>query len=389
MQQLVPYVISLNQLAGPRNPCSLVSMDRSRFKGTRCLASNWMELGKPRGFGRSSGGWVAHGRPKRVFVRPLAANAGTASSGLEPESWGAAKACPEPLSEARLRSLYSFLREVAEYRSARGIRRRLASSGDCGGRQTLRRPRGDGHGRVRRQDHALGASGNSCDRLRRISCRRQGAVTRRGGFQTRPYIGCPVPAAQTPRSRPPDMAQALAEHAVKRNGTMARHQPVPAPVFLPAPAPPRRDRAQINGTILGRQRHHDRHTATSPHRKRNRPLRDHFTLTRARTKKLVLPQRQVGASQPTGRRRPGPLLRGRSRAPKRRGPRADCLPQRRRRDLGRPSPHRRPRRRRTHPDPPRPAQLSENRPADHPLPRTLRSTRQAQPSGASPRHPPG
>ncbi len=60
-----------------------------------------------------------------------------------------------------------------------------------------------------------------------------------------------------------DMAQALAEHAVKRKVMMAHHQPVPAPVFLCTPSQAHRDRAQINGTILGRHRHHDRHTATS------------------------------------------------------------------------------------------------------------------------------
>ena len=44
---------------------------------------------------------------------------------------------------------------------------------------------------------------------------------------------------------------------------MLRHQPVPAPVLLRAPGRAHRDRAQINGQILGRQRRHDRHTATS------------------------------------------------------------------------------------------------------------------------------
>ena len=47
-------------------------VDPSRFEGTCCRASNWTELGETRGCAKSHGGWVAHGRPKRVFVRPLA-----------------------------------------------------------------------------------------------------------------------------------------------------------------------------------------------------------------------------------------------------------------------------------------------------------------------------
>ena len=60
-----------------------------------------------------------------------------------------------------------------------------------------------------------------------------------------------------------DMAQAFADDAVKRQVVVLRHQPVPAPVLLRAPGRAHRDRAQINGQILGRQRRHDRHTATS------------------------------------------------------------------------------------------------------------------------------
>ena len=58
------------------------------------------------------------------------------------------------------------------------------------------------------------------------------------------------------------MAQAFAEHAMKRQVVMPRHQPVPAPVFLRAPGRAHHDRAQINGAILCRQRSHGRHTAT-------------------------------------------------------------------------------------------------------------------------------
>ncbi len=103
-------------------------VDPSRFRGSCYRAANWIELGRTRGYARSRGGWVAHGAPKRILVRPLSGNAGAALRGLnEPASWGAGRRCPAPPAEGRLRSLYDFLREVPEYRAARGVRHRLAS----------------------------------------------------------------------------------------------------------------------------------------------------------------------------------------------------------------------------------------------------------------------
>ena len=103
-------------------------VDPARFRGTCYLASNWTALGETRGYARAGGGWTAHGAPKRVFARALAGDARAALSGLdEPASWGAGRGCPEPPAEHRLRGLYDFLREVPEYRSARGVRHRLAT----------------------------------------------------------------------------------------------------------------------------------------------------------------------------------------------------------------------------------------------------------------------
>ncbi len=42
-------------------------------------------------------------------------------------SWGVGRTCPAPPAASRLRSLYDCLREVPEYRSARGVRHSLAS----------------------------------------------------------------------------------------------------------------------------------------------------------------------------------------------------------------------------------------------------------------------
>lgn len=103
-------------------------VDPSRFKGSCYRAANWRLLGETRGYARSAGGWVAHGQPKQVLVYPLRPEARAALGGLaEPESWGCRDGAPALPSSTRLRSLFEYLREVPEYRSARGVRHTLAS----------------------------------------------------------------------------------------------------------------------------------------------------------------------------------------------------------------------------------------------------------------------
>jgi Domain of unknown function (DUF4338)/DDE_Tnp_1-associated/Transposase DDE domain len=46
-------------------------VDAARFRGTCYLAAGWQILGTTRGFGKRGPGYVAHGQPKRVLVRPL------------------------------------------------------------------------------------------------------------------------------------------------------------------------------------------------------------------------------------------------------------------------------------------------------------------------------
>ena len=75
--------------------------------------------------------------------------------------------------------------------------------------------------------------------------------------------GLPADEREPARAHGRDMAQSLAEYAMKRQIVMGRHQPVPAPVFLRAPGRTHRDRAQINATSRCRQRSHARYTATS------------------------------------------------------------------------------------------------------------------------------
>lgn len=46
-------------------------VDGSRFRGTCYRAAGWQDLGATRGFRRHAGRYLAHGQPKRVFVKPL------------------------------------------------------------------------------------------------------------------------------------------------------------------------------------------------------------------------------------------------------------------------------------------------------------------------------
>lgn len=103
-------------------------VDPSRFKGSCYRAANWRVLGETRGYARQAGGWAAHGQPKQVLVYPLHPEARSALSGLaEPTAWGCRDAELALPSSTRLRSLFEYLREVPEYRSARGVRHSLAS----------------------------------------------------------------------------------------------------------------------------------------------------------------------------------------------------------------------------------------------------------------------
>ena len=46
-------------------------VDPERYTGTCYRAAGWQTLGLTRGFARNSGGWVEHGKPKLLLVRPL------------------------------------------------------------------------------------------------------------------------------------------------------------------------------------------------------------------------------------------------------------------------------------------------------------------------------
>ena len=104
-------------------------VDPSRFAGTCYRASNWVPLGRTRGFSREPGGparWREHGRPKEVFVYETETGAAAALRRDElpgdwrAEGWGAPPEAPE------LSSLHAFLEDMPDFRKARGRRYGLA-----------------------------------------------------------------------------------------------------------------------------------------------------------------------------------------------------------------------------------------------------------------------
>jgi hypothetical protein len=102
-------------------------VDPARFRGTCYRAAGWVPLGPTRGFGRTRGGYVAHGRPKLVFVRPLRPDAARllAAPCTPPRAPG--KEMPPMLDVNRLPldgagGLLEVLRTVTDPRKPRGVR---------------------------------------------------------------------------------------------------------------------------------------------------------------------------------------------------------------------------------------------------------------------------
>ena len=104
-------------------------VDPSRFAGTCYRASNWVRLGRTRGFSREPGGtarWRENGRPKEVYVYEIGNGAAAALRGGElPDEWRAAGGGAPP-AVPELRSLHAFLQDMPDFRKARGVRYGLA-----------------------------------------------------------------------------------------------------------------------------------------------------------------------------------------------------------------------------------------------------------------------
>jgi hypothetical protein len=100
-------------------------VDPQQFQGTVYRAGGWQELGPTRGFGRVGRDYyVAHRRPKRLFVRELCRNArrGLQAEQLKP-AWASveAKVTPRCTHKApELRSLVEHLKRVEDFRARIG-----------------------------------------------------------------------------------------------------------------------------------------------------------------------------------------------------------------------------------------------------------------------------
>jgi len=102
-------------------------VDPARFRGTCYRAAGWVPVGATRGFGRTRGGYVAHGRPKVVFLRPLRPDAARLLAAPCAPPRGAPGKEPRMLDVNRLPlegagGLLELLRTVTDPRKPRGVR---------------------------------------------------------------------------------------------------------------------------------------------------------------------------------------------------------------------------------------------------------------------------
>ncbi|HEV2717791.1 MAG TPA: ISAs1 family transposase [Terriglobales bacterium] len=103
-------------------------VDAPRFRGTCYLAAGWLPLGQTLGFAKRGRGYVAHGRPKRVLVRPLCPEARQRLlASFLPPSHSSRKENPFMLDVNGLPlegegGLIELLRTVVDPRKPRGVR---------------------------------------------------------------------------------------------------------------------------------------------------------------------------------------------------------------------------------------------------------------------------
>ena len=105
-------------------------VDGQLFRGTIYKAANWLMLGPTSGYGRvAEDFYVAHKRPKQIWVRALQAkarewlSAAELPEALRPYEKGVAPRCP--LAPERLSSLREGFARVREFRKEQGKRHRI------------------------------------------------------------------------------------------------------------------------------------------------------------------------------------------------------------------------------------------------------------------------
>jgi len=102
-------------------------VDIEAYAGTCYKASNWIELGKTRGFERSGKDYYeSHNRPKRLFVRPLQRKACEwLRASTLPEEWNTHERNFHPgctVKTPQLRSIFERFNAMTDSRSVRGRR---------------------------------------------------------------------------------------------------------------------------------------------------------------------------------------------------------------------------------------------------------------------------
>ena len=108
-------------------------MDASRFRGTCYLAAGWQRLGATRGFAKHGRGYLAHGQPKQVWVRPLRPQARESlTAAFLPPSHFLRKETLPMIDVNRLPlegegGLIEMLRTLVDPRKRRGVRHPLVT----------------------------------------------------------------------------------------------------------------------------------------------------------------------------------------------------------------------------------------------------------------------
>ena len=103
-------------------------VDPARFHGGAYDASNWVRVGRTKGFARHNGAYTdPHEVPKEMFVRPLRADARKRlADPADREEW-TCRATPVTYTREELRSLRDLFAEMPDCRRGQGMKHRLAT----------------------------------------------------------------------------------------------------------------------------------------------------------------------------------------------------------------------------------------------------------------------
>ena len=103
-------------------------VDPARFHGGAYDASNWVRVGRTKGFARHNGAYTdAHAVPKEMFVRPLRADARERlADPMDREEW-TCRATPVRYTREELRSLRELFAEMPDCRRGQGMKHKLAT----------------------------------------------------------------------------------------------------------------------------------------------------------------------------------------------------------------------------------------------------------------------